>query len=91
MVEPLDSFVNMSSSSDKRSTESTLVSSRCRVSPLLREASRCGRERDEERLVKLEAIRQAVAVGVAQVDEGQGVPGPPAFARIRSSLRQAER
>lgn len=49
------------------------------------------RERDEERLVKLEAIRQAVAVGVAQVDEGQGVPGPPAFARIRSSLRQAER
>jgi hypothetical protein len=48
------------------------------------------RERDEERMVKLEAIRQVVAVGLAQVDEGQGVPGPQAFARIRSSVRQAE-
>ncbi len=36
------------------------------------------------------AIRPAVAVGLAQVDEGQGVPGPQAFARIRSSVRQAE-
>ncbi len=48
------------------------------------------RERDEERLIKLEAIRQAVAVGLAQVDDGQGVPGPQPFARIRSGVRQAE-
>ena len=60
------------------------------ASEVVREALRCMRERDEERLVKLEAIRQAVAVGLAQVDDGQGVPGPQAFARIRSSVRQAE-
>ena len=60
------------------------------ASEVVREALRCMRERDEERLVKLEAIRQAVAVGLARVDEGQGVPGPQAFARIRSSVRQAE-
>ena len=60
------------------------------ASEVVREALRCMRERDEERFVKLEAIRQAVAVGLAQVDDGQGVPGPQAFARIRSSVRQAE-
>lgn len=60
------------------------------ASEVVREALRCLRERDEERLVKLEAIRQAVAVGLAQLDEGQGVPGPQAFARIRSSVRLAK-
>lgn len=60
------------------------------ASEVVREALRCMNERDEERLVKLDAIRQAVAVGLAQVDQGQGVPGPEAFARIRSRLGQAE-
>jgi antitoxin ParD1/3/4 len=40
------------------------------ASEVVREALRCMRERDEERLVKLEGLRQAVAVGLAQVDEG---------------------
>ncbi len=59
------------------------------ASEVVREALRCLSERDEERMVKLEAIRQAVAVGLAQVDEGQGVPGPHAFARIRQSVGRA--
>jgi antitoxin ParD1/3/4 len=59
------------------------------ASEVVREALRYMRERDEERLAKLDAIRQAVAVGLTQVDEGQGVSGPAAFARIRSSVSQA--
>jgi hypothetical protein len=57
---------------------------------VVREALRCMRERDEERFAKLEAIWQAVAVGLAQVDDGQEVSGPQAFARIRRSVRQEE-
>jgi antitoxin ParD1/3/4 len=60
------------------------------ASEVVREALRFMRERDEERLVKLEALRQAVAVGLAQADDGQGVPGPHAFARIRSSVRHVD-
>jgi antitoxin ParD1/3/4 len=44
----------------------------------VREALRCTRERDEERLVKLEAIRQAVAVGLSQV-ESEFVLSPAAM------------
>jgi len=53
------------------------------ASEVVRDGLRLLTERDQERKVKLEALRHAVAEGLAQVDQGHGVAGQQAFARVR--------
>lgn len=58
------------------------------ASEVVRDGLRLLNERDQERKVKLEALRQAVTEGLAQVDQGQGVSGKQAFATVRAGRKR---
>ena len=57
------------------------------ASEVVRDGLRLLAERDEERRIKLEALRQQVGQGLAELDQGKGVPGTQAFAAIRARRR----
>lgn len=52
-------------------------------SEILREGLRLLKEREEVRQIRLNALRQQLAAGIDQADQGQFVDGPEAFARMR--------
>ena len=53
------------------------------ASEVIREALRLLKEQDELRQFHLERLRKEVAVGLAQLDRGEGVPGKIVFERLR--------
>ena len=54
------------------------------ASEVVRDGLRLLTERDQERKAKLDALRHAVAEGLTQVEQGKGVSGKAAFAKVRS-------
>lgn len=60
------------------------------ASEVVRAAVRLLEEREEEREVTLESLRENIAVGVAQLDRGQGVPADEVFEKILEALRSSE-
>jgi antitoxin ParD1/3/4 len=73
----LEQFINAK-------VESGLYSS---ASEVVREGLRLLKAEDDERALKLEALRHDVELGLAQVDDGHGIPGHKAFARLRAKRR----
>lgn len=60
------------------------------ASEAVRAAVRLLLEREEEREVKLEALRRAVGDGVEELDRGEGVDGSQVFEEILAALRRDE-
>lgn len=60
------------------------------ASEVVRAAVRLLQEREEERTAKLEALRQAVSVGVEELERGEGVPADEVFEEILEALRRSE-
>ncbi|HEX7118797.1 MAG TPA: type II toxin-antitoxin system ParD family antitoxin [Longimicrobiales bacterium] len=60
------------------------------ASEVVRAAVRLLLEREEEREVKLAALRKAVDEGVEALDRGEGVDGPQVFEEILAALRRDE-
>jgi len=54
------------------------------ASEVVRDGLRMLTERDQERKAKLDALRHSVAEGLAQIEEGRGVAGKAAFAKVRT-------
>lgn len=54
------------------------------ASEVVRDGLRLLTERDEERRVKLEALRQQVGEGLVELDQGKGVPGKQVFGALRA-------
>lgn len=61
------------------------------ASEVVRDGLRLLTERDQERKARLDALRQAVTEGLTQVDQGQGVAGKQAFARLREKRQRSNR
>jgi antitoxin ParD1/3/4 len=63
-------------------------------SEVVREALRLLKEREELKQLRLEELRQQIAIGAKQADRGEFVEGPRAFSEIRrrgAQRRQAKR
>lgn len=60
------------------------------ASEVVRAAVRLLLEREEEREVKLDALRKAVGDGLTELDRGEGVGGEQVFDEILSALRRGE-
>jgi len=58
------------------------------ASEVVRDGLRMLTERDQERKAKLDALRHAVAKGTTQIQEGKGVSGKAAFAKVRARRKQ---
>ena len=58
------------------------------ASEVVRDGLRMLTERDQERKAKLDALRHAVAEGLTQVEQGKGVSGKAAFAKVRAHRGQ---
>lgn len=58
------------------------------ASEVVRDGLRLLTERDEERQAKLTALQRQVGDGVAELDQGKGVPGKQAFAALRARRAQ---
>ena len=58
------------------------------ASEVVRDGLRLLNERDQERNAKLDALRTAVAHGLAEVEQGKGVPGKAAFSTVRARRKQ---
>lgn len=57
-------------------------------SEILREGLRLLKEREDLKQLRLDEIRQQIAVGTAEADRGEFVDGKKAFAEIRSRARR---
>lgn len=60
------------------------------ASEVVRAAIRLLEEQQEEREVKLEALRNAVGEGLEELDRGEGVPGEQVFGEILAGLGRGE-
>ena len=60
------------------------------ASEVVRAAVRLLQEQEEERAVKLEALRNAVADGLEELDRGEGIDGPQVFDEIMAALSRDE-
>lgn len=60
------------------------------ASEVVRAAVRLLLEREEEREVKLEALRKAVGEGLEELDRGESVEGDAVFDEILAALRRGE-
>jgi antitoxin ParD1/3/4 len=61
------------------------------ASEVVREALRLLEERDSLRQAQLTRLRKEVALGLAQLDKGEGIPGEAVFAEIRRKSRRKSR
>ena len=61
------------------------------ASEVVREALRLLEERDRLRQAQLTKLRKEVAIGLAQLRRGQGIPGEEVFAEIREKSRRKRR
>lgn len=59
------------------------------ASEVIREGLRLLQEKDELHLIRLHELRKQVADGLAQLDQGQGIPGEKVFAELREKSRKA--
>jgi antitoxin ParD1/3/4 len=60
------------------------------ASEVVREGLRLLEERDSMRRAQLMSMRKKIALGLAQLDRGEGVPGPKVFRELRQKgQRQA--
>jgi antitoxin ParD1/3/4 len=60
------------------------------ASEVVRAAVRLLEDREREREVKLEALRNAVGEGLEELERGAAVPGDQVFDEILSALRRDE-
>lgn len=60
------------------------------ASEVVRAAVRLLQEQEEERAVKLEALRKAVGDGLEELDRGEGIDGPQVFDEIMAALSRDE-
>jgi antitoxin ParD1/3/4 len=60
------------------------------ASEVVRAAVRLLEDREREREVKLEALRNAVGEGLEELERGDAVPGDQVFDEILSALRRDE-
>lgn len=60
------------------------------ASEVVRDAVRLLRDRAEERAARIDALREAVGVGLADLDAGRAVDGTTAFEDVLRSLRARE-
>ena len=58
------------------------------ASEVVRDGLRLLTERDEERKAKLDALRHSVAEGMTQIQDGKGVSGKEAFAKVRAQRKK---
>jgi antitoxin ParD1/3/4 len=58
-------------------------------SEVVLEGLRLLRERDELEKMRLEVLRQEIAIGIEQADRGELVDSEIAFARLRQKIEQA--
>lgn len=58
------------------------------ASEVVREALRLLEERDRLREVRLEALREKIAVGIEQGDKGEVIDGEEVFRELREDIRQ---
>ena len=56
------------------------------ASEFIRECVRTKMDNDEERALRMEALRRDVAEGVEALERGDWVDGPTAFERVRQQL-----
>jgi antitoxin ParD1/3/4 len=61
------------------------------ASEVVREALRLLEERDQLREAHMKKLREKIALGLAQLDRGQGIPGEDVFAEIRQKSRRRRR
>jgi antitoxin ParD1/3/4 len=61
------------------------------ASEVVREALRLLEERDQLREVHMKKLREQIALGLAQLRRGQGIPGEKVFAEIREKSRRKRR
>jgi antitoxin ParD1/3/4 len=61
------------------------------ASEVVQEALRLLEERDALRAQQLEDLRQAVAVGLEQLDRGEAIPGDQVFEELREQSRNRQR
>lgn len=59
-------------------------------SEVVRAAVRLLKEREEERRLRLEALRNAIGQGLEELEQGRGVPGSHIFDEILSDLGREE-
>ena len=57
------------------------------ASEVIREALRLLKEQDELRQYRLEQLRKEVAIGLEQLDRGEGIPGKVVFERLQQKSR----
>lgn len=75
----------------ERFIEEQVESGRYRsASEVVREAVRLLQQREEERAVKLEALRKAVEVGLGELERGEGIPADQVFDEILRGLDESE-
>ena len=58
------------------------------ASEVVRDALRLLSQRDEAHLARLEALRREVDIGIAEIDRGEGIPGPIAVAQAKAEFRR---
>jgi antitoxin ParD1/3/4 len=61
------------------------------ASEVVRDALRLLEERDRLRQARLTKLRKEIALGLAQLDRGQGILGEEVFAEIREKSRRKRR
>ncbi|MCL1468792.1 type II toxin-antitoxin system ParD family antitoxin [Argonema galeatum] len=59
------------------------------ASEVVREALRLLQEEDQIRQLRLEKLRKEIAMGIEQLDRGEGVDGERVFASLREKIRKA--
>ncbi|MBI3797573.1 MAG: type II toxin-antitoxin system ParD family antitoxin [Deltaproteobacteria bacterium] len=57
------------------------------ASEVIREALRLLKEQDELRQFRREQLRKEVAIGLEQLDRGEGIPGKAVFEKLRQKSR----
>jgi len=57
------------------------------ASEVIREALRLLKEQDELRQYRLEQLRKEIAIGLEQLDRGEGIPGKVVFERLQQKSR----
>src|ERR1700687_1108262 len=61
------------------------------ASEVIRAALRLLQERDSLRQAQMAKLRKEVALGLAQLDKGEGIPGEEVFAEIQQKSRRKGR
>ncbi|HAZ49667.1 MAG TPA: type II toxin-antitoxin system ParD family antitoxin [Cyanobacteria bacterium UBA11369] len=59
------------------------------ASEVVREALRLLQEQDQIRQLRLEKLRSEIALGIEQLDRGEGIDGKEVFASLREKIRKA--